>query len=319
MSKYNMRYTILGIQQSKMIEYKLDLADALLIDTLRGMYASPSFERTMDGNEVYIWVNQTFLLDYIPVLGSRATLQRKLNKLEDLGFLKRIVRHTKGKQKGNFSYITFLPKVEELTEYDTINHPRNNAIDKDISNVESDSKPHKIKVSDTLSQDDTRGCIRKTQGLYQDDTRVVSERHNKDTLNKDTLNKDTPSFIQEKERMNLDNSIDKINQRKAEDILTKSNYTSVDELYHSSIEYAVYQFIFSDNLIIKGEKVIKGLLEKRLESLTIEHIDNAISKFEEQSKVQPISNSQKYFMSCLYESLFSTDIDLKKDLVGMGY
>lgn len=164
MSKYNMRFTILGIQQSKMLEYGLDLTDALLIDTLKGMYASPSFERIIEEDIAYMWINQTFLLDYIPIIGSRATLQRRLNKLEKLGFINRIVKTERKGKKGKFSYIALLPKIDKLTEYNTINNPKTDEEDKDLL----DKSDEKSSV-DNFVTDDTKKVIHKGDNLIKAD------------------------------------------------------------------------------------------------------------------------------------------------------
>lgn len=177
MTKYKMRYTINGIQQEKMIKYNLDPYDTLLLDTLKGMYSSPSFENLIEGGKRYIWVNQTFLLDYIPVFGSRSKLQARLKKLEELGFIHRIVKNEKNGIKGTYSYMAFLPKFDELTEYETYTEPKIEPEKEEVKEEVKEEAPEEKEGCFNLGQ----GCPEKEQGVSYNNTGGVLKNYNKDT------------------------------------------------------------------------------------------------------------------------------------------
>ncbi len=113
-----MRYTVSGIQQSKMLEFNLDPSDALVLRTLIDMYGSPSMEKITEGGKEYIWVNQQYLHRQIPTIGAVKTLARRLNKFEKLGLLEKKLRHKKNGIKGTYSYIFITQKLYDLQEYE---------------------------------------------------------------------------------------------------------------------------------------------------------------------------------------------------------
>src|SRR5699024_2391042 len=152
-----MKYTILGFQQTKLIELDLKVDDALILRTVKDMYASASMEFIVENSEKYMWLNQKYFLSQIPIIGSRRTLLRRIDGMIEKGLLSKILKHNKKGVKGNFSYIKPTTKLDKLEDYD----------------------PY----------------AKLTQGLCQNDTRVVSKRHNKDTSIRDTSIKDTKHLI----------------------------------------------------------------------------------------------------------------------------
>lgn len=149
-----MRYTVHGLQQDKLIKEGLDLYDALLIDTLMKMYSTSGFDFIIKDDTKYIWINQTYLTQYIPILGKKRALQRRLKKLEDKGIINRVVKHSKSGIKGTYSYLAFTEKHRSLTEF-------GGYVSRDVG-----------------------GTSDLSQGLRQ-------QRRNKDTSNRDTSNRDT--------------------------------------------------------------------------------------------------------------------------------
>ena len=147
-----MKYTILGFQQNKANKLKLNMNDLLLMRTIKDMYSSASMEYIVDNGDKYMWANQNYLHRQIPIIGSKRTMIRIMDKLVDLGLLDKVLKHSKGGVRGNFSYIRPTIKMDSLQDYD----------------------PHD-KVS---------------QGLRQDDTRVMTKRHDKDTSIRDTSIRD---------------------------------------------------------------------------------------------------------------------------------
>lgn len=160
-----MKYTIHGLQQDKLISLGLSNDDALVLSVIKDMYSSVSIESQIIENERYIWVNQkSLVVEQIPILGSRDTFIRKLNKLEKLGIIKRKKVFNKNGVKGTFSYITITEKLDWLSEYD-------------------------------LVADCNKGCSKMQQGVSQIATGGVADCNNKDYSIKDYSIKDYSIYI----------------------------------------------------------------------------------------------------------------------------
>ena len=147
-----MKYTVLGFQQQKLLEEELKVDDALILRTIKDMYSSASMEFIIEDKQKYMWINYSYLAAQIPIAGSKRTLMRRITTYEEKGLLDRKLKHEKGKSRGNFSYIAPTKKLDSLEDY----------------------TPY-----DKLSQ-----------GLCQNDIRVMSKRHNKDSSIRDTSIKD---------------------------------------------------------------------------------------------------------------------------------
>jgi len=157
-----MKYTVLGFQQNKLIENNLSLEDALLLRTIKDMYSSDSMESLINESKRYIWVNQSYLLQQIPIIGSMSKLKRMLTKLCDDGFLESIVITNKKGIAGRFYYVKHTQKMDSLSDYDQIDEPPK------ITKVQNDIRPN---IKTKLDQ--------------------VSKWPNKDTSIKDYSIKDT--------------------------------------------------------------------------------------------------------------------------------
>lgn len=147
-----MKYTILGFQQQKLIDIGLKVDDALILRTIKDMYSSASMEFITKENERYMWLNQKYFISQIPIIGSRSTLLRKIDIMADLELLVKLLKHSRRGQRGNFSYIRPTALLDSLQDYD----------------------PY----------------VNLKQGLCQNETTLMSERHNKDTSIRDTSIKD---------------------------------------------------------------------------------------------------------------------------------
>ena len=170
-----MKYTILGFQQNKANKLKLNMNDLLLMRTIKDMYSSASMEYIVDNGDKYMWANQNYLHRQIPIIGSKRTMIRIMDKLVDLGLLDKVLKHSKGGVRGNFSYIRPTIKMDSLQDYD----------------------PHD-KVS---------------QGLRQDDTRVMTKRHDKDASIRDTSIRDNSNSPAKAERIPCKEIIDYLNEQ----------------------------------------------------------------------------------------------------------
>lgn len=116
-----MKYTIHGLQQDKLLKNELDNDDALILSVIKSMYSSASVDfEIIEGNR-FIWVDQTRLLEQIPIVGSQRKLQRRLKRLEDLGIIKKKVLYSKLNQKGQtvkgtYSYVNVTEKLDDLSK-----------------------------------------------------------------------------------------------------------------------------------------------------------------------------------------------------------
>lgn len=121
----NIKYTIGAVQQSKALEYDLDLKDAFILTYLKELTSKKLIQKVIDNN-TYYWVDYDALIDYMPLLGISTTkvLGRRFAKYEELGFIKRHLHKSYSKAKGQFSgswtFIMFEEKFNELFEIGNI-------------------------------------------------------------------------------------------------------------------------------------------------------------------------------------------------------
>ena len=121
----NIKYTIGAVQQSKALEYGLDLKDAFILTYLKELTSKKLIQKIIDTN-TYYWIDYDALIDYMPLLGISTTkvLGRRFAKYEELGFIKRHLHKSYSKAKGQFSgswtFIMFEEKFNELFEIGNI-------------------------------------------------------------------------------------------------------------------------------------------------------------------------------------------------------
>lgn len=121
----NIKYTIGAVQQSKALEYGLDLKDAFILTYLKELTSKKLIQKIIDTN-TYYWIDYDALIDYMPLLGISTTkvLGRRFAKYEELGFIKRHLHKSYSKTKGQFSgswtFIMFEEKFNELFEIGNI-------------------------------------------------------------------------------------------------------------------------------------------------------------------------------------------------------
>ncbi|MGG5460815.1 hypothetical protein [Clostridium sp. B9] len=115
-----MKYTVHGLQQDKLLEMGLDNDDALILAVIKEMYASKKMEYQIIDGERFIWIDQGYLLEYIPIIGTRRKLQSRLKKLCEKGIIERRLLNIKNGTKGSFSYINITANLDDLSEYDTL-------------------------------------------------------------------------------------------------------------------------------------------------------------------------------------------------------
>lgn len=177
----NIKYTIHGFQQLKLIELKLTNDDALILKIIKDSYSSSAFEHIIHKNDKYIWINHSKLLSYIPIIGSKSTLERRIKYFSEIGLIEKILMYEKNGQKGSYSYMKPTKILDSLTEYEF----------------------------DTLCQNDIGGYVKMTKGVCQNDIEGMSKRHNKDSINLDSINLDSINISLSEQ--NSDNKQTKIN------------------------------------------------------------------------------------------------------------
>ena len=160
-----MKYTILGFQQTKLIENKLTIEDAFILRVIKDMFSSATMEfKEFEGTK-FMWVNYTYLLSQIPIVGSKRSLMRKIEYYGKELLILRILKNSRKGIKGNFSYIAPTGKFDELQDYD-------------------------------LMTESHKGCD-------NNDIRVMTKSPNKDTSIKDTSIKDNIPYAEIIECLNL--------------------------------------------------------------------------------------------------------------------
>ena len=161
-----MKYTIMGFQQTKLIENKLTIEDAFILRVIKDMYSSTTMEFITDSNIKYMWVNYTYLFSQIPIVGTKRNLMRRVERYGVELFLLRLLKFERKGVKGKFSYISPTKKLDELLDYD----------------YDLMTKSHK-------------GYDKIAQGLGQNRITLMTKSHIKDTSIKDTSIKDNNTSI----------------------------------------------------------------------------------------------------------------------------
>ena len=97
-----MKYTILGFDQEKSLEYKLDLTDLCMLRFFVDFVGSGDMKILIEDGKPYYWVSYDYLKENIPVINiaSNDVLRRRFKKMVDA----KVLRHKHSTKKGSFSY-----------------------------------------------------------------------------------------------------------------------------------------------------------------------------------------------------------------------
>lgn len=119
-----MKYTILGFSQQALLDYELDVSDALILKVLSDMYVSNNskIEYRIFENDKYMWITYPYIHKEIPIISQR-TIIRKIDILIGKGILKKVNVSSKNGKKGNYLYISFDETYSKLTEYGVPSEP----------------------------------------------------------------------------------------------------------------------------------------------------------------------------------------------------
>lgn len=112
-----MKYTIHGFSQKKLVEAGLDNDDALILSVIRDMYSSKNMQFQIIDGERFIWIDQGYLLEQIPIIGTQRKLKMRLKIYCEKELLDRKLLYIKDGVKGKFSYINVTSNLDKLTEY----------------------------------------------------------------------------------------------------------------------------------------------------------------------------------------------------------
>lgn len=112
-----MKYTIHGFSQKKLVEAGLDNDDALILSVIRDMYSSKNMQFQIIDGERFIWIDQGYLLEQIPIIGTQRKLKMRLKIYCEKELLDRKLLYLKDGVKGKFSYINVTSNLDKLTEY----------------------------------------------------------------------------------------------------------------------------------------------------------------------------------------------------------
>lgn len=146
-----MKHSVLGFQQTKLIENGLSIEDAFVLRVIKDMYSSATMEfKDFDGIK-YMWINYTYLLEQIPIIGSKRNLMRKIELYGKEYLLLRTLEKVRNGKKGNYSYISPTAKLDGLQDYDlmTESHKVTDKIDSSVISLTSESHNKDTSIKDT--------------------------------------------------------------------------------------------------------------------------------------------------------------------------
>lgn len=173
-----MKFNINGYSQPKLLEYELDIEDSLILRVVADMYVSGKMEYKIINDNKYMWCSYGYLLEQIPILGTKRTLIRKIEKLIDKEILTKEVIASKKGRAGKFLYITFGKKYSELTEYT----PSDKMSSDTMNQVTNCHQP-----SDKMSSDQVTKCHIKDSSII--DSSITIKKNKDSSTNKPTENK----------------------------------------------------------------------------------------------------------------------------------
>jgi len=109
-----MKFSILGFQQERMLEYDLLAEDAIILRTIKDMIASSRMQKYGD----FSWIKLDYFCEQIPLVGKKRFIQKRLSYYVEIGLIEKVVIHEFKGQKGTFHFIKLLPKLDDFEDYD---------------------------------------------------------------------------------------------------------------------------------------------------------------------------------------------------------
>ncbi|MCK9281507.1 MAG: hypothetical protein M0P71_12855 [Melioribacteraceae bacterium] len=103
-----MKYTIEGLQQSKLLEWKLDSADAVIIRFLIDFFHTEKMKKLEVNGARYFWVHYKTILEEIPILNiAKAALANRFKKYVDCNLMDFYLEKS---AQGTYTYYRFIEK-----------------------------------------------------------------------------------------------------------------------------------------------------------------------------------------------------------------
>lgn len=156
-----MKYSILGFNQAKIVEYsknelKCDLTDLLLLNYIIYAQSNPKMKHTTDDEQrQYVWLQHEHILEDLPILNiTSGTLRNRLTKLRKMDLIasKTIANET---QQGSRTYYRITSFCYDLL-FETASFKNDTESEPHHSKMTSNIKVNKdTKVNKVLSKDNT--------------------------------------------------------------------------------------------------------------------------------------------------------------------
>jgi hypothetical protein len=107
-----MRYSVFGFSQEKLVEYGLDVSDALILDWFQGFFTTGMQKRDING-KIFGWVKYSAIIHDLPVLNisSERAIQNRFENYVHKGLLEKDFSFS---QMGKRTWFATTPRFEEL-------------------------------------------------------------------------------------------------------------------------------------------------------------------------------------------------------------
>lgn len=110
-----MKYTIEGFSQEKLIEFGMDVNDAIILRWFVDFKDTGKMASEIVSDDKYYWINYEELLKDLPIMNiKKDTLYRRLKKMESVGILK----HFTKKQGGTYSMYAISSSYCKLVDFE---------------------------------------------------------------------------------------------------------------------------------------------------------------------------------------------------------
>lgn len=110
-----MKYTIEGFSQEKLIEFGLDVNDAIILRWFIDFKDTGKMSSEIIENDKYYWINYEALLRDLPIMNiKKDTLYRRLKKMESV----QILKHFTKKQGGTYSMYAVALNYCQLIDFE---------------------------------------------------------------------------------------------------------------------------------------------------------------------------------------------------------
>lgn len=175
------RYVLYQYQVEKLKEYNLTHDDALVLRTICDMYSNAGNDFIIHDNDKYVWINLTYISEFLDIIGSKKTFIRMFDKFVEKGLIDKVVKKSRNGKSGTYGYYKPTVKLSMIEEVDSKAN-NNNA-------SEQETKSPLIKRQNVLSSRDKMSSNQETKCPSKDSTLFDS------TTNDSNINKDVSHFL----------------------------------------------------------------------------------------------------------------------------